>query len=222
MSEFIREMEEDVRAMRLQDFWKKYGNTLIGISIAIVVGTAAGVAWKAVRAQRQEENTSALIAAGNKAEGLQAVIVRDRSFSHAALAGLRLGAKQREEGNAAEALKTYQGVSAGISYDEGLRALADIHAAYAASEAGDKQPPAETPQGAPLWGQRTESEAWLLLEQGNPEEAAKRFRALRDNVNTSLSQKGRVQMALSYLNAETPTEATPEPAAQESPEQEKE
>jgi hypothetical protein len=54
--EFIREVDEAVRQDRWLKLWKHYGAYVIGAAVAVVVGTAAGVAWRAYQdSQRQAE-----------------------------------------------------------------------------------------------------------------------------------------------------------------------
>ena len=43
---FIREVDEELRSDRFQDFWKAYGKVLIGVALAIVIGTAAYRYWE--------------------------------------------------------------------------------------------------------------------------------------------------------------------------------
>ncbi len=46
MSDFFRELEEDIREERIFNLWNKYGNYLIGLALAIVMGTAGYTLWK--------------------------------------------------------------------------------------------------------------------------------------------------------------------------------
>jgi len=53
MSDFFAELEEDIREERIFLLWRKYGNTIIGIAIAIVIGSIGYTVWKYVKAQSQ-------------------------------------------------------------------------------------------------------------------------------------------------------------------------
>lgn len=44
---FLREVDEDLRAERQAELWKKYGNTIIGAALAIVLVVAGYQGWKA-------------------------------------------------------------------------------------------------------------------------------------------------------------------------------
>ena len=46
MSDFFKELEEDIREERILTLWRKYGNLVIGLALAIVIGTSAYVIWQ--------------------------------------------------------------------------------------------------------------------------------------------------------------------------------
>ena len=43
---FIREVDEELRSDRFQAFWKSYGKIVIGVALAVVIGTAAFRYWE--------------------------------------------------------------------------------------------------------------------------------------------------------------------------------
>jgi len=45
MSDFFRELEEDIREERMFVLWQKYGNYVIALAVAIVLGTAGYTLW---------------------------------------------------------------------------------------------------------------------------------------------------------------------------------
>ena len=55
MSDLLDELKEDFREEQLQQLWKKYGNWLIGGVVAILAGTAFGIAWQSWSASQQAE-----------------------------------------------------------------------------------------------------------------------------------------------------------------------
>src|SRR5690606_40195086 len=46
IDEFIREVDEAVRQEQWLKLWKQYGNYVVAAALAVVIGTAAGVAWR--------------------------------------------------------------------------------------------------------------------------------------------------------------------------------
>ncbi len=45
MSDFFKELEEDIREERMLNLWRKYGNYIISLAVAIVIGTIVYTAW---------------------------------------------------------------------------------------------------------------------------------------------------------------------------------
>lgn len=56
MSDFLRELEEDIREERMLNLWHKYGNYLIGLAIIIVIGTCSYVVWQHMKTNAQIRN----------------------------------------------------------------------------------------------------------------------------------------------------------------------
>ncbi len=77
MSDIIRELEEDIHDERILNFWRTYGNYLIGLALALVIGTASYVTWKYVNQRWQlqacESYSKAvqLVRVGKKDEALK-------------------------------------------------------------------------------------------------------------------------------------------------------
>jgi hypothetical protein len=69
--EFIREVDEEVRRDRMMGLWKRYGTLAIAVAVAIVLGTAGGVAWRTwqesqrIEQARQFDRAEQLFAAGD-------------------------------------------------------------------------------------------------------------------------------------------------------------
>lgn len=202
-SEFLRELEEDIRSAKMRNLWQRYGNLLIGLSLAVVLGTAAGVAWKAWRVRQHTQDTSVLIAADNNPEALHAVANAARGGS-AAMAGLRAAGAFRTEGKAKEAIAVYAGLAEDTSQDAGLRAIARVLALHTAAEAGLDAPFAETAPkpDEPFALTQREAQGWLLVKQGKNAEAASLFNAISADPNAPLTQRKRAGMAAAYLNEE--------------------
>ena len=96
-AEFIREVDEAVRQDRWLKLWKQYGAYVIGAAVAVVIGTAAGVGWRAWQDnQRQAEAerymaASELLRQDRPAEAAEAfaALARDSSRGYGVLARLQ-------------------------------------------------------------------------------------------------------------------------------------
>lgn len=53
---FVEEVKEELRKDQVLAFWKQYGNTIIALGIALVVGTAGTLAYNSYRTSKVEEN----------------------------------------------------------------------------------------------------------------------------------------------------------------------
>lgn len=58
----LRDAEEALQKEKLQDFWRQWGSTIIGMAVMLVIGTGAGVAWREWRQSHNENATTKLLA----------------------------------------------------------------------------------------------------------------------------------------------------------------
>lgn len=78
MTDFFSELEDDIREERIYALWHKYGNYIIGLAVAIVIGTASYTLWKylkhnsQLKAQVSFSGAVDLMKQGKKDEALKA------------------------------------------------------------------------------------------------------------------------------------------------------
>lgn len=53
MSDFLRELEEDIQEEKLFNLWRKYGNYVIGLALSIVIATAGYTLWQYFKQRHQ-------------------------------------------------------------------------------------------------------------------------------------------------------------------------
>jgi hypothetical protein len=199
MSELLREIEEDIRAERLHALWDRFGKTLIRVSIAVIVGTALGVAWQHYQASQAMDRTSRLMSGIEKlnaGDAKGAIVIFDSMIGdgsvHADMALLQKGQAQEAEGDHDGALKTYE-ILAARGSDNAFAALGKLLAA----KEGDA--PMAVNDKDPFAVLQNEMRAWQLLKSGKKDEAVKIFTALRDDASAPRSQRARATMALATL-----------------------
>lgn len=107
--EFIREVDEAVRQDRWLKLWKKYGTYVIAAALAVVIGSAAGVGWRAWQESQSQAEAQRYMAAID-------LLREDRPAE------------------AAAALRALAGDSS-----SGYTVLARLQAAQALGEAGDTE-----------------------------------------------------------------------------------
>ena len=208
---FIREVDEELRTERFQDFWTKYGKLAIGIAVAIVVATAgyrfydyytskqaadAGDAFMAAVDLAQEGKQDEALAAFEKLEG-------QGSVTYQSLAQMRGASELAKTGNIEEAVKKFDAIAANASVDDNLRSIARIRAAMLLVDTGSvgdvesRVSPLSAP-GAPYRASAREALGLAYYKAGDLENAFKQFNSLVDDSETpqALTQRTRIMMDL--------------------------
>jgi hypothetical protein len=156
VSDIFREIDEDLRRDNLAKLWSRYGSYVIALAVAIVLVTAAGVAWREYQVhQRQAEGVryaAALDIAhqGNDAAAADAfgAVAREAGSGHAVLARLEQAAMRAKSGNAVEATALYDAIARDGSVDQAYRDVATLLAVRHSLDATD--PKAAVERLAPL------------------------------------------------------------------------
>lgn len=136
MTDFFREVDEDVRRDRILRFWARYRYALIGLAVLIVAGTGA---WRAYEHYRDEEAEVAgtkfeaaaqLAREGKSAEAAAAFDALSKAApkGYAILARLR-AADELSAIDAPAAIKTYEAVADDPQYSQLFRDFAKLRAA---------------------------------------------------------------------------------------------
>jgi hypothetical protein len=107
--EFIREVDEAVRQDRWLKLWKQYGAYVIGAALAVVVGSAAGVGWRAWQDSQRQAEAERYVAAtdllrqNRPAEAAEAfdALARDSDSGYAVLARLQAAQALGQAGDTA-------------------------------------------------------------------------------------------------------------------------
>lgn len=98
----LRDAEEALQQERMLEFWRQWGNTIIGMAIMLVVGTGAGVAWREWQESRNEKSTAALSAVlGSTTPSAEPT--KDLRPEHAAIVWLSMAANAATEAGKSDA-----------------------------------------------------------------------------------------------------------------------
>ncbi len=135
----FREVDEEVRQEQFKKIWARYGNLIIAVCLAVVVGVAGYQGWRYWQLKQSEAAGetffSALdLAAAGKAEeaATQLRTIDHKGFG--VLARLREAAVLANQGKNAEAVAIYDAVAADASADGSFRDLARMRAAAALAD----------------------------------------------------------------------------------------
>ncbi|MEP1209172.1 MAG: tetratricopeptide repeat protein [Rhizobiaceae bacterium] len=208
---FIREVDEELRTERFQDFWNKYGKLAIAIAVAIVLATAGYRFYDYYTSKQAADAGDAFMAAVNLAqEGKQdeALAAFEKledqgSVTYQSLAQMRGASELAKSGNVEEAVKKFDAISANASVDDNLRSIARIRAAMllvdtgSVSDVESRVSPLSAP-GAPYRASAREALGLAYYKAGDLENAFKQFNSLVDDGETpqALSQRTRIMMDL--------------------------
>lgn len=137
-SEFIREVDEEVRREKLKQFWDKYGFYIAGCALAIVA-TVAGIKgwdyWKTSRAQEAGAkfvNAEVLMEEGKKsaADEIYKELEAKGPGGYPLLARLRLAGNEAASGKKDDAVAAYDAIAREGGADRLLKGFAQISAAF--------------------------------------------------------------------------------------------
>lgn len=156
MADIFKEVDEDLRRERYLKLWRKYGKYVIAGAVAIVVATAASVAWQEYRKSQMLEQSTRFAQAldlaqeGRTAEAAAAFanLAADASADFTALARLQEAALKAKSGDVAGAVQIYGRLANDNGVDRAFRDLAVILGALHTVDSAD--PAALVERLAPL------------------------------------------------------------------------
>jgi hypothetical protein len=136
-SQFIREIDEDLRRDRLLKLWERYGIYAIGVAFLVVAATAGWRGWEwyqtreGIKAGSRFEAALGLADAGKHEEAEQefAAIAKDANWGYRLLARMRLAAETGAR-DAAAGAAAYDEIAADGSIDAAIRDVARLRAAF--------------------------------------------------------------------------------------------
>ena len=208
---FIREVDEELRTERVQDFWQRYGKLVIGAAVLIVVVTSgfrfydyysskqsaeAGDAFMSAVTLAQDGKQDEALAAFSKLEG-------QSTKSYQTLALMRGASELAKKGEIDAAVEKFDAIAADADAEENLRSVARIRGAMLLVDSGDVEQvqsrvsPLSAP-GAPYRASAREALGLVYYKVGDLENAFKQFNSLVDDSETpqALAQRTRIMMDL--------------------------
>jgi hypothetical protein len=236
--EFIREVDEAVRQDQWLKLWKQYGSYIAAAALAVVIGTAGGVGWRAWQAGERLEEARRYAAAqqllreDKPAEAALAfsALAADAGGGYRVLARLRAAEAQAAAGDPAAAAATLEQLAANDDAEPVYRSLGELLAAQRAF--ADAQPTAVLAELEPLVGidgpwrySALELRALAQMQSGDTAGARQTLDDLLADPLTPPQLGRRAAELLAFLGgppaaeqpaaqgAEEPTAQTAEPAA---------
>jgi hypothetical protein len=213
VSDIFNEVDEDLRRDRALKLWQKYGNYVLAVAIAIVIGTAGFVAWRDYDRRQAEASAMKYVTALDQARAPDAgagaaaleAIARDAPAGYAALARLQEAALKARSDPAAAA-EQYRAIAVDTRVSPELRNAATLLAALNGIEATD--PAAVERQVATLTtpGNAWRHLAWEIaalaaMKAGNAEQARALYTRIADDPDAPAGLRGRAAEMLAALGS---------------------
>ena len=205
MSEFIREVDEELRRENWETLWKKYGKIAITAAVCLVLGTAAMVGWRAYDLDRRMtagDRFGVVIAEVEstrepaEAADMLAAYAADAPDGYATLARLREAKLRADAGERELAIGLYDGLAA----DTGVKPLfRDLAALYSVRMQVDGVDAAAlnarlaplAADGTPWHYSARELQAIVALNSGDAATAREIFTRLADDLDAPDSLRTR-------------------------------
>lgn len=211
MSDIFQEVDEDLRRDQLFKLWRRYGSYVIGAAIAIVIATAAYVAWQGYRDKQLMAEGDAFIQAlllrsagqSHQATEAFAALADQHNDGYGTLARFNEAALMAERGEAAEAVKIYDQISASAS-DRSLRDLATLCSVSLSLDTADpgelkaKLDPIAAPDN-PFRHSARELSALLAVRNGDTATAKELFKELAADQSAPSGVRSRAAEMLQSL-----------------------
>lgn len=141
---FYREVNEEIRQEQARALWDRYGPFLIGIAVAVVLGTAAWVGWDywtTSKANKSGDDFSTALKLANDGKNDEAIaalkaLESDGYGAYPLLARMRAATVLSDKGDAAGAVTAFDAVAADTSIPQAVRDMARLRAALVLVDSG--------------------------------------------------------------------------------------
>ena len=214
LSDIFQEVQEDLRAERARQFWRRWGVAFGALALLVAGGVGGWQAWRWQELRQAEAASTAFAAAQRSVEGDNpdfaaaarrfAEVAAQSPAGYRVMARLRAAALLAEAGDRAGALALWDEVTR----DGGADALWRNHAALMWALHGiATEPPAAlaarlaplAADGSPWRASARELEALLALRTGDRPAAERRLRALAEDAAAPEGLRSRARRILAGL-----------------------
>ncbi|MEQ1648395.1 MAG: tetratricopeptide repeat protein [Hyphomicrobiaceae bacterium] len=218
---FEKEVDEEIQRERMNRLWQQYRNHIF-LGAAAIVLAVAGYKWFEARRIAASEARGERLAAATKllrdsknedAAQKLAIIAKDGGPS-GVLAGLRLAAKQAQDGKTADAVASYEAVAKERNVDPLLSEFAQLQSAMLKLDTADW-----TDMQNRLNALTMDTSAWrhsarellglAAMKANRPEDARTQFEKLLADRATPQGISERARIAMATMTAADLAKATP-------------
>ena len=214
MADIFQEVDEDVRRDKAMALWRKYGSYVIIACVAIVIGTAGRVGWRAYKADQQAEESGRYVIAaqllekGDTAGAIASFqsLAADANTGYRVIARFQVATAKFKAGDKDGALAVYDGIAADDGMDSIFRDLARLQAVMLLVDDGalDDLNRRLTPllaDGSPWRYSALEMQAVLKHREGDAAGARAAFKALSEDAGAPAGMRRRATQMLAALGS---------------------
>lgn len=209
---FIREVDEELRTERVQDFWQRYGKILIAVAVLVILVIAGNRYYEYSTATRAAAQGDAFMAAvkladdGKQDEAIAAFqkLANEGDDSYRTMARMRGATELVAKSETAEAVKLLDAIIADEAANENMRAIARIRSGMILVDTGtvtevQARVGALSAPGAPYRASAREAIGLAYYKAGDLEKAFKQFEAISTDSDSPQSTQQRVRIMLDVI-----------------------
>ncbi|MEE8535811.1 MAG: tetratricopeptide repeat protein [Kiloniellales bacterium] len=195
MADIFKEVDEELRRDNAAKLWKKYGRSIVGFCIAVVLAVAAFQAWKAYdlnrRGERSDQFAEALdlAAAGDTGAALSSLgeLSDSRGGGYPGLAAFEAARLRSQSGDVDGAIVIWDRMAGDTALGPGFQNLAAILSILHQFDDGDPEILAQRLERLAAEGQAfrasvLELQALLALRQGDRTRARELYTLIADDL----------------------------------------
>jgi hypothetical protein len=211
MSDIFNEIDEEVRRDKVLQFWQQHQNSLIGLLLAIIVGSAGFTSWQqhqkkeieAVSARYEAAIEDSRAGRGEDAERILTDLVKEAPAGYKVLAKFRLAAEEGKT-DAVKGIASFDALASDKSLPDVLRDIAHYRAAVLASAQLDAKALAARldpllAKPGPMTGLAKELLGLSAMQSGDYDQAGRIFDEIAIDRTAPQSLRQRVEIYLGLI-----------------------
>ena len=211
MADIFNEIDEEVRRDKVLQFWQRHQNSLIGLLLVVVLGSAGFTSWQQQQKKQAEAISARYEAAiedsragrGEDATRLLTELVKDAPNGYQLLARFRLAAETGKL-DPAKGMAAFDALAADAGLTDLLRDIARYRAAVLASGQVDAATLAKrldplVAKPGPMTGLAQELLGLSAMQAGDYDQAGRLFDAITIDRSTPQSLRQRVEIYLGLI-----------------------
>ncbi|MFN0263264.1 tetratricopeptide repeat protein [Tepidamorphus sp. 3E244] len=212
MTDFFREVDEELRRERMNDVWKRFGPIIMGVAVLIVLATAGYRFWEWYQARTAGAAGEAYVSAvrdnDDNPQQMEAALeeLAEGGTGFEDLARMRIAAARGQAGDVDGAVAAYDDIAADSGVDDRVRELARIRAANLLIDTAsladmNARIGGLTGEDAPMRHSAREILGLTAYRNGDYAEAAEQFDAIIADSGAPQDMRSRVELMQSLLAA---------------------